>query len=83
MDGLTAWITALRGRLAPGELTALPPMQPLQGEPGLPGELVVRIMLADLDHYGDLPTRRQREWTVVARKLALLADLQQLCARIG
>ena len=73
----------MRGRLARGELAALPPLRFAEGGSELAGELTVRIMLADLDHYGDLPAPRREARPLVLRKLALMADLQRLRDRIG
>ena len=82
-DGMATWIAGLRGRLARGELAALPPVRSADGGSELPGEITVRIMLADLDHYGDLPASRREARPLVLRKLALMADLQRLRDRIG
>jgi len=82
-DDLDAWIGELRARLARGELADLRPLTVNDGIPPMPGELIVRIMLADLDHFDDLDFMRRRAPDVVARRRALLEDLHRLRARIG
>ena len=82
-DDLGHWIASVRERLARGELADLGPMHVLDGYRPLPGELFVRIMLADYDHYDDLPPARRREPAIVAQRLALLEDLRRLCELIG
>ena len=49
---LLTWIEDLRDRLARGELAGLAPLD-LNGLGYLPGELVVRITLSDLDDLDD------------------------------
>jgi hypothetical protein len=56
---LLAWVGRLRDRLARGELAGLGPLD--AGGVALPGELFVRIMLADLQHHDDLPPRLRRD----------------------
>jgi hypothetical protein len=46
-------------------------------------ELAVRVMLADLDHFDDLPLARRRDLLVVARRRLLLDDLRRLREQIG
>ncbi len=82
-DDLDGWIGELRARLARGELADLNPLTVNQCIPPVPGELLARIMLADLDHFDDLDFMRRRAGDVVARRLALLEDLRRLRARIG
>jgi hypothetical protein len=82
-DDLGPWIATVRERLARGELADLGPMPVLDRFAPLPGELVVRIMLADYEHYDDLPLARRREPLIVAQRLALLADLRRLRELIG
>jgi hypothetical protein len=83
VDDLELWIERVKHRLARGELAELEPMPVGGGFPPLPGELFVRVMLADYEHYNDLsPERRWRPETIVLRA-ALLADLRRLRAVIG
>ena len=79
---LDAWITELRGRVDRGELDGLDPVD-LDGAAQLGTVAVVRIMLSDLDHYGDLPPEQRRDPLVMARRLHLLGDLWELRAQIG
>ena len=82
-DDLAAWVGALRGRLARGELAGLGRIDLGDGAGPLPGELLVRILLAELDHYDDLPLRRRRDPFTASRRLRLLDDLRRLRERIG
>ncbi len=80
-DDLAAWIADLRGRVARGDLDG-------QGTVAIAGGalaigLAARILLADLDHYDDLPPEQRRDPLVMARRLPLLGDLWELRARIG
>ena len=81
-DELSAWIADLRGRVGRGELAHLGPID-VDGGTVASVELAARILLADLDHYDDLPARYRREKSVVARRVLLLADLQRLREQIG
>ena len=58
-DDLGAWIAELRGRVARGDLVALGRVE-LDGGIILAADLAARIMLADLDHYEDLPPHMAR-----------------------
>ncbi len=82
-DDLADWIAELRERVERGELAELEPFDPSGGTPHMPGELVVRIMLADLDHYDDLPPLYRRQPAVEARRRALLDDLRRQREQIG
>ena len=81
-DDLVAWIAELRGRLARGDLAALGRVE-LDGGIILTADMAARIMLADLDHYEDLPPTWRGDLAVVARREALLRDLRQLREQIG
>ena len=67
-DDLAAWIAELRDRMARGVLAV--------------GE-AARLMLADLDHYDDLPPERRQDPLVEARRRLLFSDLRRLCEQIG
>lgn len=82
-DELEAWIASVQHRLARGDLARLGPMPVGEGFPSLPGELYVRIMIADYEHYGDLSPERRRQPDVVAQRMALLSDLHRLRELIG
>lgn len=82
-DQLAAWIATVKTRLERGDLAQLDPISVADGWPSLPGELFVRIMVADYEHYDDLSLERRREPETIALRLGLLADLRRLRARIG
>ena len=82
-DDLKPWIENVRQRLERGELAHLGPMAVGNDLPNLPGELFVRIMVADYDHYDDLSTESRREAGTIAQRVALLEELRQLRATIG
>ena len=79
---LDEWISDLRDRVARGELDGLGPI-PLDGAAVVGTETVVRIMLADLDHYDDLPPEQRQDLLVQARRGLLLRDFRQLREHIG
>ena len=81
-DDLATWIADLRSRVARGELAA-PGRVELDGGIILVAELAARVLLADLDHYDDLPPTWRRDLAVVARREALLRDLRRLRGQIG
>jgi hypothetical protein len=73
-----AWVTELRARLGRGDLAKLGPLQLWEDVPPMPGELMVRIMLADLDHFADLTPTHRAEPGVQRRRRALLEDFARL-----
>ncbi len=79
---LDAWISDLRGRVARGELDGVGAI-PLDGAAVLSTATVVRIMLADLDHYDDLSPEQRQDLLVRARRRLLLADFRRLREQIG
>lgn len=75
---LHRWIDDLRHRLADGGLAGIGPIDIGDGTAHLPGETVIRVMLADLDHLDELPPEA-REWTdAPSRRTALLDDFRRL-----
>ncbi len=80
-DDLAAWVAELRARVARGELDGRGAIAVGGGQ--LAVDLAARMMLADLDHYDDLPPEQRQDPLIVARRLRLLADLWELRARIG
>ena len=78
-----AWVAALRERLARGELAVLGPLELGDGTPPMDGELLVRISLADLDHYVDLTPTYRCQPDVAARRQAVLDGLRRLRELIG
>ena len=79
---LDAWISDLRGRVARGELVGLGPT-PIEEAAVLDTETLVRVMLADLDHYDDLSPEQRRDPLIQARRGLLLADFRRLHQLIG
>jgi hypothetical protein len=53
-QSLDQWIHGLRLRLDDGEFAALGRLYLAEGTDELPGETVVRVLLADLEHLGRL-----------------------------
>jgi hypothetical protein len=82
-DDLTLWIETLRERLKGGELASLGSTDVGYGTGMLPGETVVRMMLADLDHCDEPPTSAKGRSVDVARRQALLEDFSRLRDLIG
>jgi hypothetical protein len=76
-DDLDGWIAELRGRVARGELDDVGPI-PVDGAAVLGPAVIVRIMLADLDHYDDLPPEQRHDLLVEARRRMLLRDIARL-----
>jgi hypothetical protein len=72
---LTAWISALAGRLERQELANLGPITLRDGSRFDDTERAVRIMLADLQHHDMLPATQRRH--------ELLADFQDLREQLG
>ena len=77
-DGLDHWIAELRRRLAAGDLAALGPLDLDDGTDELPGETVVRVLLADLDHLDRLPPGTLGCDERRARRAELLRDFRRL-----
>jgi hypothetical protein len=82
-DGLSHWIHGLRRRLNDGELAALGPLDLADGTDELPGETVVRVLLADLDHLDRLPDDVRDSIDVPGRRAELLDDFARLRALLG
>jgi hypothetical protein len=73
-DGLDRWIDDLRDRLVRGELDGLPPVNIGDGTVYLPGDLAIRIMLADLDDLHDPAGSAARDPTRRRERLSGLRD---------
>ena len=82
-DELAAWIADLRARLDRGELATLGPVDVGHGTQVLPAEDTVRIMLADLDDFEDMPPDEANGPVNVARRKVLLTSFRILRALIG
>jgi hypothetical protein len=82
-EEISAWIAALRHRLAAGELAALGPIDVGDDTDNLPGEVVVRIMLADLNDLDSLAPGGHDQAVAITRRRALSEDLQRLRELIG
>jgi hypothetical protein len=80
-DGLIRWIDGLR--LDDGQLAALGPLDLGDGTAELPGEAVVRVLLADLDHLDRLPEDVRDALDVPSRRGELLDDFARLRALLG
>ena len=81
-DELNEWIVELRVRVSRGELDGVGPI-PADGAAVLGTALLVRVMLADLDHYDDLPAEHREDLLVEARRRTLLRDFARLREQIG
>jgi hypothetical protein len=75
---LDGFIPELRGRLDRGEYAGLGHVDLGQAAPLGDPELVLRILLADWDHFDDLPRARRNDYRVASRRLTALADLDAL-----
>jgi hypothetical protein len=83
-DGLDRWIGDLRGHLERGDLAGLGRLYLGDGLEQLPGERVVRIMLADLDDLADPLGSAARDpgWRD-RRRRELLGDFRRLRELLG
>jgi len=80
-DDLVAWVAALRGRVARGELDDCGTYDAGAGR--LPVAYAARTILADVDHDRDLTLERRHDPFNVNRRRLLLADLRRLRNQIG
>lgn len=78
-----AWVDDLRRRLERGELAGHPPIDVGAGTGNIPAELIIKIMLADLDSYGDLTPAEADDPVYAARQDSLLADFRALRLLMG
>jgi len=79
---LGGFVPELRGRLDRGEYANLGPvglgeLSPL-GDP----ETALRIMLADWDHFDNLTPEQRDDYSMAARRLQVLADLDAFRQRL-
>jgi len=82
-DELAAWIADLRARLDRGELATLGPVDVGHGTQILPAQDTVRIMLADLDGFDEMPPDEAGDPVNVARRDILLTSFRILRTLIG
>jgi hypothetical protein len=82
-DELAAWIADLRARLDRGELATLGPVDVGHGTQILPAQDTVRIMLADLDGFDEMPPDEADDPVNVARRDILLTSFRILRTLIG
>ena len=80
LDDLIAWIDALRGRVARGDLNGRGAFR--VGVDELAVERAARILLADVDHDWVLTLDQRRERFNVERRRQLLLDLRRLREQI-
>jgi hypothetical protein len=78
---LRPFTAPLRRLLDGGELAECPPI--VHGGRAWPPERLVRIMLADADHYGDLPAAVRGDPEHRARMRDLARELLALGAALG
>ena len=77
-DELAAWIADLRVRLDRGDLATLGPVDVGHGTDVLPAQDTVRIMLADLDGFDEMPPDEADDPVIVARRDVLLTSFRIL-----
>jgi len=82
-DELAAWIGDLRARLDCGELATLGPVDVGHGTDVLPAQQTVRIMLADLDGFDEMPLDEARDPINAARRDVLITSFRILRTLIG
>ena len=82
VEAADGFIPALRGRLERGEYANLGPVDLGELSPLGDAELVLRVMLADWDHFDDLSPEQRDDFLVAARRLAVLRDLSTLVERL-
>src|SRR3954465_4878904 len=72
---LDGFVPELRERLNRGEYANLGPVDLGELSPLSDAEKALRIMLADWDHFDTLPRKQREDYSVAARRLQVLADL--------
>src|SRR3954466_12414214 len=79
---LDGFVPELRGRLERGEFANIGPVELGDLSPLHDPELALRIMLADWDHFEHLTPEQRDHYSVAARRLQVLADLDALRKRL-
>jgi len=82
-DGLDHWIRDLRGRLDRGDLAGIRPIDVGHGTAGLDGEVVIRILVADLDDLDDAEGSWRVDGRWAERRRDLLDHFRRLRSMIG
>ena len=82
-DDFGRWLAQLRERVACGNLVDVGPVHIHDGSRNLPMELLVRTMIADLDHLNALPPDGPDRASVQRRQQMLLRDFRRLREQIG
>ena len=80
---LEVWIEGLRDRLDRGGLAHRGPIELRDGCRFPSVELGARIMLADLEHFEDLPRAEREHPRTLARRRPLLDEFAALRERLG
>ncbi len=80
LDDLTAWIDALHGRVAHGDLHSRATFR--VGADVLTVKRAARILLADVDHDDDLTPEQRSDPFSAERRRLLFSDLRRLRAQI-
>jgi hypothetical protein len=80
---LDGFVPELRGRLDRGEFANLGPVDLGELAPFGDPELALRVLLADWDHFDDLSPEQRDDYSVAARRLKVLADLDAFRQRLG
>src|SRR5215207_6580197 len=78
LEHLGGFVRELRERFTLGEYARLGPVDLGEWAPLRDPELVVRIMLADWDHFDDLSPEQRNDFLVAVRRLSVLLDLRTL-----
>jgi hypothetical protein len=82
VEDLDGFIPVLRGRLGRGEYAECGPVDLGEWAPLGNPERVLRVMLADWDHFHDLSPAQRDDFQVAARRLAVLRDLRLFLQRL-
>jgi len=82
-DDFDRWIADLHCRVGRGDLADLPSFDVGAWTLRIPGEIVVKIMLADLEHLDTLPPSMSRTPDIPARRATLMGQFDRLRKIIG
>lgn len=76
------FIPGVRARLERGEFAGLGPVTFRDGGTLPDAAIALRIMLADWQHFDDLPAEQRDDVLMVARRRGVLHDLRELVATL-